>query len=93
MFRVGTRGSQLAMTQSRWWPEAVSRAGASTTSSSTVRTEGTSSRGRCPRWAVPCVRHRAAGTGARWAGGPRVLAQGPPHGPRGGSADRGPARV
>ena len=39
-FRVGTRGSQLAMTQSRWAAEAVSRAGGIDHELVTVRTEG-----------------------------------------------------
>lgn len=40
VFRVGTRGSQLAMTQSRWAAEAVSRAGGIDHELVTVRTEG-----------------------------------------------------
>lgn len=40
VFRVGTRGSQLAMTQSRWAAEAVSRAGGIDHELLTVRTEG-----------------------------------------------------
>lgn len=39
-FTVGTRGSQLAMTQSRWAAEAVSRAGGAPYELVTVRTEG-----------------------------------------------------
>ena len=39
-FTVGTRGSQLAMTQSRWAAEAVSRAGGTDYELVTVRTEG-----------------------------------------------------
>ena len=40
VFTVGTRGSQLAMTQSRWAAEAVSRAGGIDHELVTVRTEG-----------------------------------------------------
>ncbi|RKQ36747.1 hydroxymethylbilane synthase [Kocuria tytonis] len=40
VFTVGTRGSQLAMTQSRWAADAVSRAGGTEHELVTVRTEG-----------------------------------------------------
>ena len=40
VFTVGTRGSQLAMTQSRWAAEAVTRAGGPQHELVTVRTEG-----------------------------------------------------
>ncbi|RLY94579.1 hydroxymethylbilane synthase [Kocuria tytonicola] len=40
VFTVGTRGSQLAMTQSRWAAEAVTRAGGPEHELVTVRTEG-----------------------------------------------------